>query len=149
MRFLHISDLHFGKSLHEISLAEDDQKELKNKLIEKARELQVQAVVIAGDIYDRSNVSLSLALGLSDVVQSHSGGISIDTMFIDEGFGTLDNSRLDETIKVLENLADRKRQIGIISHVDKLESAISKQIIVRKYNSKDENKGSYIEQIIR
>lgn len=94
-------------------------------------------------------VSLSLALGLSDVVQSHSGGISIDTMFIDEGFGTLDNSRLDETIKVLENLADGKRQIGIISHVDKLESAISKQIIVRKYNSKDENKGSYIEQIIK
>lgn len=94
-------------------------------------------------------VSLSLALGLSDVVQSHSGGISIDTMFIDEGFGTLDNSRLDETIKVLENLADGKRQIGIISHVDKLESAISKQIIVRKYKGKDDNKGSYIEQIIR
>lgn len=57
MKFLHISDLHFGKSLHEISLAEDDQKELKNKLVEKAKELQVQAVVIAGDIYDRSNPS--------------------------------------------------------------------------------------------
>lgn len=57
MKFLHISDLHFGKSLHEISLADDDQRELKNKLVEKARELQVQAVVIAGDIYDRSNPS--------------------------------------------------------------------------------------------
>lgn len=75
--------------------------------------------------------SLSLALGLSDVVMNHSGGIKIDSMFIDEGFGTLDGTRLDNAVNVLNKLAGDSRQIGIISHVDKLESSIPRKIVVR------------------
>ena len=76
--------------------------------------------------------SLALALGLSDVVQSQSGQISIDAMFIDEGFGTLDDNTLHNSLKVLSELADSKRLIGIISHVHELEEQIDKQIIVNK-----------------
>lgn len=64
--------------------------------------------------------SLSLALGLSDVVQSYAGGISLDTMFIDEGFGTLDNDSLDNAIECLVELKNTGRLVGIISHVQEL-----------------------------
>ena len=76
--------------------------------------------------------SLALALGLSDVVQSQSGAIRMDAMFIDEGFGTLDDNALRNSLQVLSDLADGKRLIGIISHVHDLEERIEKQIVVSK-----------------
>ena len=76
--------------------------------------------------------SLALALGLSDIVQSQSGAIRMDAMFIDEGFGTLDDNALRNSLQVLSDLADGKRLIGIISHVHDLEERIDKQIIVSK-----------------
>ena len=76
-------------------------------------------------------VSLALALGLSDVAQNHAGGTEIDAMFIDEGFGSLDDAVLDNAIKVLDQLSSGSRQIGIISHVSKLEESIPKKIIVK------------------
>lgn len=76
--------------------------------------------------------SLALALGLSDAVQSQSGQIRMDAMFIDEGFGSLDENALRSSIDVLLELADGKRLIGIISHVQELEERIDKQIIVTK-----------------
>ena len=75
--------------------------------------------------------SLSLALGLSDIVQMESAStIQIDSMFIDEGFGSLDSGRLDKAISVLNHLAAGKRQIGIISHVARLEECLPKKIHV-------------------
>ena len=76
-------------------------------------------------------VSMALALGLSDVVQNHAGGTEIDAMFIDEGFGSLDDVVLGSAVQVLEQLSQGSRQIGIISHVSKLEECISKKIIVK------------------
>lgn len=76
--------------------------------------------------------SLALALGLSDAVQSQSGQIRMDAMFIDEGFGSLDENALRSSIDVLMELADGKRLIGIISHVQELEERIDKQIVVTK-----------------
>lgn len=76
--------------------------------------------------------SLSLALGLSDVVQRNAGGVQIDTMFIDEGFGSLDEKSLDSAMNVLERLADENRQIGIISHVGELKNRIYNKIVVKK-----------------
>lgn len=76
-------------------------------------------------------VSMSLALGLSDVVQNHAGGRPIDAMFIDEGFGSLDDHVLDKAISVLDELAGGSRQVGIISHVAKLEECIPQKICVR------------------
>lgn len=76
--------------------------------------------------------SLALALGLSDVVQAQSGAVRMDAMFIDEGFGTLDDAALRNSLQVLSSLADGQRLIGIISHVHELEERIDRQLIVRK-----------------
>ena len=74
--------------------------------------------------------SLALALGLSDTVQQNSGGIQLDTMFIDEGFGTLDSESLDQAIDILMELQDHGRLIGVISHVNELKERIPAKLVV-------------------
>lgn len=76
--------------------------------------------------------SLSLALGLADVVQAYSGGIHLDTMFIDEGFGTLDGETLDFALKALLELKQGGRLVGIISHVPELRERIDTRLAVHK-----------------
>ena len=76
--------------------------------------------------------SLALALGLSDVVQSQSGEIRLDTMFIDEGFGSLDENALNNAVNLLTMLADGKRLIGVISHMTELGNRIESRIVVKK-----------------
>jgi len=75
--------------------------------------------------------ALALALGLSDIVQERSGGIRLDTLFIDEGFGSLDDQSLDQAMRVLETMSG-SRLIGIISHVGELKRRIERQVIVKK-----------------
>lgn len=87
--------------------------------------------------------SLALALGLSDEIQSSSGGIQLDTMFVDEGFGSLDEESLQHAIKTLNGLSEGRRLVGIISHVAELKDKIDKQVIVKK----DKVKGSYVQII--
>lgn len=84
--------------------------------------------------------SLSLALGLADEVQSSAGGIQLDTMFVDEGFGSLDDDSLKLAINTLQSLAGENRLVGIISHVNELEHKIDKIVRVKK----DENKISRV-----
>ncbi len=79
--------------------------------------------------------SLSLALGLSDEVQTSAGGIKLDTMFVDEGFGSLDEESLQLAMRALAGLAEGDRLVGIISHVSDLKSKIDKQINVTKQKS--------------
>lgn len=75
--------------------------------------------------------SLSLALGFSDVIQAQAaGGVSIDAMFIDEGFGSLDEEKVQTALEVLDKLASDNRLIGVISHVDQLKESIERQIVV-------------------
>ena len=86
--------------------------------------------------------SLSLALGLSDEIQSNAGGIQLDTMFVDEGFGSLDSDSLEQALKALNSLTEGNKLVGIISHVDELKR-IDKQLIV----SKDKTGGSRVELV--
>ena len=76
--------------------------------------------------------SLSLALGLSDVIQAHAGGVRVDAMFIDEGFGSLDEQSREQAVQVLQRLSYGNRLVGIISHVSELKESIDKKIIVKK-----------------
>ncbi len=76
--------------------------------------------------------SLALALGLSDEVKMSAGGIQLDSMFVDEGFGTLDSETLQKAFKALSSITDGNRIVGIISHVDLLKEKIEKQIVVKK-----------------
>ena len=79
--------------------------------------------------------SLSLALGMSDVIQAMNGGIKVDTLFIDEGFGALDSESLDQACQTLTGLVEHNRLIGIISHVPELRERIDCQMVVEKTNS--------------
>ena len=79
--------------------------------------------------------ALSLALGMADQIQARSGAVRLDMMFVDEGFGTLDNNARNEAVKILKNMAGGSKLIGIISHVNELKQEIEEQLIV----TKDEN----------
>ena len=88
--------------------------------------------------------SLALALGLSDEVQSTAGGIRLDTLFLDEGFGSLDDESLEQAIRVLSGLTEGDRLVGIISHVAALKDRIDHQVLVKKARSG----GSTVELIV-
>ena len=76
--------------------------------------------------------ALSLALGLSDVVQNYSGGIKIEAMFVDEGFGSLDEESLEQAMNTLYDLTEGNRIVGIISHVAELRNRIDKKILIKR-----------------
>ncbi|GAB1334361.1 SMC family ATPase [Streptomyces sp. E-15] len=79
--------------------------------------------------------SLALALGLADVVTDEAGGVRLDTLFIDEGFGSLDEQTLDEVLDVLDSLRERDRSVGIVSHVPDLRRRVHAQLEVVKGRS--------------
>lgn len=82
--------------------------------------------------------SLSLALGLSDEIQENAGGICLESMFVDEGFGSLDEEALDQAVKALAGLSEGKRMVGIISHVGELKERIDRKIIVTKHKCRED-----------
>ena len=114
---------------------------------EEARNMRSQAGLDL-DVLDRSTglwrdvstlsggesfmASLALALGLADTVQSRSGGVRLDAMFIDEGFGTLDENSLRQAMELLTRLAGGRRLVGVISHMAELKERIDKKVVVTK-----------------
>ena len=86
--------------------------------------------------------SLALALGFADVVETGGQGVKLDAMFIDEGFGSLDDESLTDALAILEDLAGNNRLVGVISHVDRLRRSIEQQIVVEKTPS-----GSHIKAV--
>ena len=78
--------------------------------------------------------ALSLALGISDTIQQNAGGVVIETLFIDEGFGSLDDHARDQAVRVLQDMAGGDRLIGIISHVTELKEEMGHKLVVKKGN---------------
>ena len=76
--------------------------------------------------------ALSLALGMADQIQESSAAIHLDVMFIDEGFGSLDEESREQAIRVLRELAGEERQVGIISHVEELKKQLDRKLVIRK-----------------
>lgn len=76
--------------------------------------------------------ALSLALGLSDAIQGRTGGVVVETMFVDEGFGSLDKDSLEQAVTILKELATDNRIVGIISHVEELKECIDKKILLTR-----------------
>ena len=76
--------------------------------------------------------ALALALGLSDVIQNYAGGVELDVLFVDEGFGTLDAESLEQAVATLHGLVQGRRMVGIISHVPELKRRIENQLVVTK-----------------
>ncbi len=76
--------------------------------------------------------SLCMALGLSEVIQRNSGGVRLESMFVDEGFGVLDSESLEQAVEILSSLSDSDRMVGIISHISELKDRIDKKIIVQR-----------------
>ena len=79
--------------------------------------------------------ALALALGMTDVITQAVGAVHIDTLFIDEGFGSLDENAREQAIRILQGLSGGSRLVGIISHVDSLKTRISRKILVTKLPS--------------
>ena len=86
--------------------------------------------------------SLCMALGLSEVIQRNSGGVKLEAMFVDEGFGVLDSESLEQAVEVLTSLSQSDRMVGIISHISELKDRIDKKIILKRAAA-----GSSIEMI--
>ena len=80
-------------------------------------------------------VSLALALGLADVITREAGGADLDTLFVDEGFGSLDADTLDDVLDTLDSLRDGGRVIGVVSHVSEMRDRISAQLVVAKHRT--------------
>ena len=100
--------------------------EVFDKYIGKTRDIKTLS---GGETF---KASLALALGLSDTVQMYSGGVELNCMFVDEGFGSLDKDNLNQVMRSLNDLSHTNKLIGIISHVEELKTRIDKKIIVEK-----------------
>lgn len=88
--------------------------------------------------------ALSLALGMSEEVSANAGGIETDALFVDEGFGTLDEAALERAVKTLHELSTANRIVGIISHVPELKNRMEKQIVIKR----ERGRGSAVEMIV-
>ena len=145
----YVQATYFDMVLYEANLRFQNMTDGRFKLLRKETADSLSAkFALDLDVYDEYNgsrrdvkslsggesfkASLSLALGLSDVIQNYSGGIVIDTLFIDEGFGSLDQESREQAINTLNLISNNNKLIGIISHVSELKDRIDKKIIVSK-----------------
>ena len=92
-------------------------------------------------------VSLALALGLADVVTQEAGGADLDTLFVDEGFGSLDADTLDDVMDTLDSLRDGGRVVGVVSHVAEMRDRIPTQLVVTKARRGSTARGQRADQV--
>lgn len=129
-RFLIMSDGQFELRRRRTSENNRSQSGLELNVVDHYNGTERSVKTLSGG--ESFKASLSMALGLSDEIQASAGGIRLDTMFVDEGFGSLDGESLQQAMRALMSLTEGGRLIGIISHVAELKTQIDKQILVRK-----------------
>ena len=137
LRFMKMSDAQYELKRLEEASNNRSQSGLDLGVIDHYNGSQRSVKTLSGG--ESFMAALSLALGLSDEIQSSAGGIQIDTMFVDEGFGTLDSDSLELAYNALAGLTEGNRLVGIISHVSELKDKIDKQIVVTKEKSGGSN----------
>ncbi len=133
LRFMKMSDAQYELKRMESAANNKGQSGLDLGVIDHYNGTQRSVRTLSGG--ESFMAALSLALGLSDEIQSLAGGIQIDTMFVDEGFGTLDQDALELAYNALAGLTEGNRLVGIISHVSELKNKIDSQIVVTKEKS--------------
>lgn len=138
-RFLHMSGGQYELKRRREAENKSSQSGLELNVVDHYNGTERSVKTLSGG--ESFQASLSLALGLSDEIQSSAGGIRLDTMFVDEGFGSLDESALEQAIQALSVLAEGERLVGIISHVNELKERIDRQVVVKK----DKTGGSRLE----
>ncbi|MBQ8681665.1 MAG: SMC family ATPase [Bacilli bacterium] len=132
-RFSYMTDERYLLARKEEALKISDKLGLELEVIDNYTGKRRDVKTLSGG--ESFKASLSLALGMSDTIQEFSGGIVVDAMFIDEGFGSLDDDSLEAAMNAIMMLGQNNKIIGIISHVNELKARIDKKIIVRKSNS--------------
>ena len=130
LRFLEMSSGQYELAREEESDNKREKAGLELSVIDHYNGTRRSVKTLSGG--ESFQASLSLALGLADEIQSYAGGIRMDSMFVDEGFGSLDEEALTQAIKTLLMLTEGNRLVGIISHVSELKDKIDKKIIVTK-----------------
>ena len=130
IRFSYMTDSRYLLARKIESLKISDKLGLELEVIDNYTGKRREITSLSGG--ESFKASLALALGMSDVIQSYSGGIVVETMFIDEGFGSLDSESLESAMNAIMMLSNNDRLIGIISHVNELKDRIDKKIIVKK-----------------
>lgn len=130
LRFMGMSGGHYELKRREEGLGQKSQSGLELDVIDHYNGSERSVKTLSGG--ESFMASLSLALGLADEIQQSAGGIQLDTMFIDEGFGSLDEETLDQAMETLASLGDGNRLVGIISHVGELKERIDRKIVVTK-----------------
>ena len=123
-------------------LARKSDKSLETIVIDRYNDTERDVKTLSGG--EMFLASLSLALGLSDEIESNASSIEMNTLFIDEGFGSLDGDTLSMAMNALSELSEQNKLIAIISHVEQLKASIDRKIIVRK----DGERGSRTELVI-
>ena len=140
IRFMIMSNGQYELKRNELAINNSAQSGLDLNVIDHYNGTERDVRTLSGG--ESFKASLSLALGLSDEIQSNAGGIQLDTMFVDEGFGSLDSDSLEQALKALNSLTEGNKLVGIISHVDELKR-IDKQLIV----TKDKTGGSRVDVV--
>lgn len=140
-RFLYMTDERYELFRKEEALKLSDKLGLEIEVMDYYTGKRRDVKSLSGG--ESFKASLALALGMSDVIQEFAGGVVVDAMFIDEGFGSLDDESLEQAMNAIMMISDGDKIIGIISHVNELKQRIDKKIVVRKSSS-----GSRVEIVV-